>query len=278
MEMQDVLLFTRLGLSVTEAKIYLTLLQLGIATAKEVSKSSGIARPDVYRVMETLGQSGLIEKILSVPCKYKAIEVKDAIARLMEKKRKETAEFQDAARTILKKFDSRSDKIILKEDRSQFILMPAGQALIKRIKKAIDEVQTSLDLLLSWNRFAQGVGSSFTKNFEDALARNVKYRFIVENPPAKSTEKLKLLTYVRKSPLCQIKFLPFRPNTIMGIYDKKEISVIVDPAKELPDSPALWTSCLSLITMAQDYFDILWLTAMNQTDHETNQALTKYEL
>jgi hypothetical protein len=54
------------------------------------------------------------------------------------------------------------------------------------------------------------------------------------------------------------------PNTVIGIYDKKEVFIVIDPKEGLFDSPALWSNNQSLITVVKDYFEILWLTAMEE--------------
>jgi len=48
------LTLTRLGLTSSQAKAYLALFRSGLSNAKKISKNSGVARPDVYRVMEKL--------------------------------------------------------------------------------------------------------------------------------------------------------------------------------------------------------------------------------
>jgi hypothetical protein len=40
----------------------------------------------------------------------------------------------------------------------------------------------------------------------------------------------------------------------------------------LPGSPALWSNNPSLIDLAEDHFEILWLTAMESNHHNPPQA------
>src|SRR5665647_2316714 len=59
-----------LGLSSIQAKAYLALTRLGRAKAGEIGKNAGVARQDVYRVLDKLQESGLIEKIVCSPTEY----------------------------------------------------------------------------------------------------------------------------------------------------------------------------------------------------------------
>ena len=54
---------TALGLSEKEASVYVTLLELGKGTAYTIAKQSGLKRPTVYLILESLRQNGLILKI-----------------------------------------------------------------------------------------------------------------------------------------------------------------------------------------------------------------------
>ena len=67
--------------------------------------------------------------------------------------------------------------------------------------------------------------------------------------------------------------MPENPKTVLGIYDKKEVFIIVDPTGDLFDSPALWSNNKSLITAIQEYFDLLWLTSM-QHPNETSDIIS----
>jgi sugar-specific transcriptional regulator TrmB len=267
MEQQpEALMLARLGLTPAQARIFAALYQSGLSTAKTISKNSKVARSDVYRVMATLEKLGVVEKIISAPCKFRAIPMHDAVLILMERRREETSKLQATAREILKRFKKSDVETTFKEDEPQFVLVPQSKAVVNRIRSAIDGTQKSLELLVSWRRLLEGVASAFTDSFEKACARNVQLRFIVENP-LKGKDAERVIKFIRRNPFCQLRFVPRCPNVIMGIYDKKEITIAVDPATNLSDSPALWSNSQSLITMAQDYFDILWITAMENPEY-----------
>ena len=65
-----------LGLTLVQAKIYLTLTKLDNATIKAISKNSNLARQDIYRIIPSLQKLGLVEKIIDKPTKYKATPIK----------------------------------------------------------------------------------------------------------------------------------------------------------------------------------------------------------
>ena len=54
-----------IGLSNTEAKVYLALLELGSALAGEITKKSEVNRTNVYDALERLIEKGLVSYVIS---------------------------------------------------------------------------------------------------------------------------------------------------------------------------------------------------------------------
>lgn len=73
-----------LGLTCTQTKIYLALLEVEESPVKTISKISGIDRAEVYRKISSLLKLGLIEKILGVPIKFKAVPLEDSLNLLLK--------------------------------------------------------------------------------------------------------------------------------------------------------------------------------------------------
>ena len=79
-----------LGLSGTQAKSYLGLLGIGSGSISEIANISKIARPDTYRAINDLVETGLVEKIVTMPTEYKPLPIADAVGVLMLRRTKES--------------------------------------------------------------------------------------------------------------------------------------------------------------------------------------------
>lgn len=79
-------LFGVFGLSKTQAKIYMALNTLGVATASEVAVLSKIRREEVYRIMPELENRGIITSRLEAPRKFAATDPKTALEILVKMK------------------------------------------------------------------------------------------------------------------------------------------------------------------------------------------------
>lgn len=81
---EDVLIES--GLSKNESKVYLALLDLGIATAGKIAEKSGVHRTNVYDAFERLIEKGLITYILKKDTKhYQATEPENLLNVIKEK-------------------------------------------------------------------------------------------------------------------------------------------------------------------------------------------------
>lgn len=76
------------GVTNTQAKIYIGLNALGVASASEIASLREVRREEVYRVMPELEKLGLVTRKLETPRRFLAIEVKTALETLINIKRK----------------------------------------------------------------------------------------------------------------------------------------------------------------------------------------------
>lgn len=95
------------GLTKTQAKIYITLATLGIASASEIAAISKIRREEVYRIIPELEKRGVIVRKLMVPRKFSAIQPETAIEILTKLKLKTMKEEADKLRQSQVKLISR---------------------------------------------------------------------------------------------------------------------------------------------------------------------------
>lgn len=81
-----------LGLSKTEAKVYLSVLELGEATIQEISKQSKIKRTSLYYILEKLNKESVI---LATKRNKKSLYVATSPKELMKRTRERLAEFEN---------------------------------------------------------------------------------------------------------------------------------------------------------------------------------------
>jgi sugar-specific transcriptional regulator TrmB len=258
----------QLGLSHLESKIYLALCRGRNLSTKTISRLSKTPQPDTYRVLAKLQEKGLVEKIIERPAKFKIVPCDKGISFLLERKKTEYAKLEKNTKKVLCVLKERTVAESVEPEVSQFVLIPQHEAVVDKINDAIERARESVDIFLSWKRFLHGITLAFANSSERAWNRGVTFRIVVESPK-KEEEAEQAVQFAKKSPFCSIRFMPGRAKTVIGIYDKKEVFIIINPQKGLLDSPALWSNNHSLISLVKDYFDILWLTSKEEPETST---------
>ncbi|TRO51281.1 TrmB family transcriptional regulator, partial [Candidatus Bathyarchaeota archaeon] len=123
LDQETIKILQKLGLTFTQARIYLVLSDLGTSSVKIISKTSGIDRAEIYRKIPSLIKLGLIQKILGIPVKFKAISLKDGLNILLEQESFEHLELQKRTKKLTKKIKEKS-KETKQQIENQFNIIP----------------------------------------------------------------------------------------------------------------------------------------------------------
>jgi sugar-specific transcriptional regulator TrmB len=135
-----------LGLTFSQARVYLATAKLGKSKAKDLWRESGVGRQEIYRILDELLKMGLIEKEISTPTQFRAIPVSKGALLLFKQKQKEILDLKAkmmklvAEDNILKIAESQTSD-------SQFLILPRknimeirGENSYRNAKKTIEFV------------------------------------------------------------------------------------------------------------------------------------------
>ena len=260
-EEEEIKLLTQIGFTKTQAKIYLTLLKMDVANGKALSDNSNIPRPVVYRTLDELQKKGLVEKEVSItPYKFKVTPIDYALEILMLQRFQQYQGLQEKTKEFLLKMQNYHEKI-QREREYKVIMIEGKERIMQRIKGQHDNVQRSVDILSTLQRWLQILDFCF-KSYKRALERNVKYRVVIEVSGNKIefNESVKALL---AKPNFALKFSSRALKTNAAIFDGKEATFNFIPSKPLSESPIMWTNHPSFISMCQDQFDKIWKSSRN---------------
>jgi hypothetical protein len=97
----------------------------------------------------------------------------------------------------------------------------------------------------------------------EALQRGVKIRAIIDKPDEESVVS-DIIEHLKGYSIFNIRYLPTAPKALMSMHDRKEAWVSTCTEPVLEECPTLWTNNVCLLSILQDYFEIMWLTAMKE--------------
>jgi sugar-specific transcriptional regulator TrmB len=243
-----------LGLTSIQAKAYLALTQLGRAKAGEIYKNAGVARQDVYRVLEKLQEIGLIEKIVCSPIEYVPTPFCDGLTMLVERKRTEFKETE-------KKVEKIKDHVFSPNISEQKVL---SQNIIATIEKDVLNTKTrrtfgtamqSIEYVCHWSAFIAGT-IELLEETRRAIRRGVKGRTMVERPKNSLTIPKSIQKLIQDYSL-EIRTVDSIPFIALGIIDKKEIIFTPMPQRNT-QATTYWSKNRGFVELSNSYFETMW--------------------
>ena len=251
----DAKLLVQIGFTKTQAKLYLTLLRLKESDANTLSKKTNVPRSAVYRVLDELQKKGIVEKIISAPCKFRATPLKFGLQILLSKRVQQLKQIQEETKSLLQKVQILYEQQPPEQDY-KVIVIEGKERIIQRIKLAHDNVQRSADILTTLTRWQDFVHHCY-ENHEKALDRGAKYRIIIEKPECELNFEEDILVLL-EHPNLELKFSRNPLKTNSATFDQKEATFNFFPSKTISESPIIWTNHPSFLSMGQDHFRNIW--------------------
>lgn len=228
----DIKTLENLGLSNTEAKVYLALLELGSVTANKVAERSGIHRRTVYDILETLIEKGLVSFVIEANKKYYQAEDPKKFIDLLEDRKKD---FENALPEL----------IAMKGTLKQEVGVYRGKKGLKNISDDMLTAKT-IHTLGSSGKFKEIVGDIYYEKWINKLNRlGIKLKIIM----SKGMKKEKFPKKVEARYVEETYTLP----TSTTIYDDKVLIFILteQPLGIMIKSKETAESYLK-------YFNMLW--------------------
>ncbi len=257
----EIRLFNDLGLTSTQAKIYLHLNSIGNATAKKIADTTKTPRQDTYRILNELFNIGLIEKKITKPTEYRSVSPEKCIKILIDIRNEETKKIENEAVQIISALNFASKEISADESDSFLIGARSKEGIFLNLEKLLSELKECLFVLSPFENFYPWLFNQ-EKTFEDALKRGVKIKLITTSTNDEAL--LKFFTNEQKKHLFEVRFVSIKPKVSFGIYDKTRVLCELSVEESFLQSKALLTGNSCLLELFLHYFDSVWNEAEKQ--------------
>jgi sugar-specific transcriptional regulator TrmB len=233
-----------LGLTGTEVKAYVALLEKGAMTASEISSAARIPYSKVYESLGTLHQKGWIEEQRSRPVLFTA---KPPEAALDEHRTKSDSERREREQLALKEltgiYQTRD-----RPERPEIWILRGANEIIARVKSALLNCRSELMIALPLQAMP------FTSEMHPLLTtlREKGVRSLIltsSEAQVEATGELSKVAEVRSR------------ETMYGggvIVDAKEVVLLLAGGDSPTSTLAIWADHPGLATFAKDYFEFLW--------------------
>jgi sugar-specific transcriptional regulator TrmB len=264
----EITVLVELGLTNSQAKVYLALVQIGSSKIGNISKTTGILRENLYQTIRSLENAGLVEKELGAANKYKAISPDEALSMLLRYKQKQVNELKTKTKTMMENLKKESgSRATLIEDLqtiedSKFVIISGKDVLIKKIKDILQKSQSDIDIVTSLTRFSSII-AEFAKDYRKALGRGAKIRIAIEKHVAEKGALDKVFS-LKRNPRFEAKYFSEPPQAILWIFDQKEAFVSLSATANLNETLGIWSNNSSFVALARNYFETQWNNSLEE--------------
>ncbi|XHH08348.1 MAG: TrmB family transcriptional regulator [Candidatus Bathyarchaeia archaeon] len=251
----DTKVLTQLGLTFSQAQVYLTLTKLGTGKAKTVATINSLDRANVYRVLSDLQKLNLIEKMLTNPINFKALPIKEGIQMLLENRQKEQQEIESRTKELIEKY--KKTNFEKPAEDCQFSLIPENKAILRKIREMNESCQECYDLIFNGRSFFEII-DDMKICFKSLFKKGVTMRFIVY---LNEGEKLfKELSSLPRNRHLTIRFTSQQPTTLLLLCDKKDALINTTSSMHIKET-SLWSNNPVMVSILQEHFNQSWKEA-----------------
>ena len=235
-----------IGFSKNEAKIYTTLLRLGLSTIGEITSKVGIHRRNVYDSLERLSEKGFVGTITKEKKKYFEATNPYYLLDVMENEKEKLKKKSTDVNIILSELLQLHK---MSNERSSVIVYKG----VKGIKSVLDDIvrKKEENLVLGAHKPPEPIRSYLERFHKNRIKLGIKDKMIFNRNDMERASRLS------KSPLTEIRFMPkkYDSSTAVNVFGStvailtwSEPTAIIIKDKKIADT-------------FREYFKILWKSA-----------------
>jgi sugar-specific transcriptional regulator TrmB len=258
------------GLTEKEAEVYIFLAKHGVLKGGEIARQIKKDKAQVFRILKSLQNKGLVESTLEVPTRFTAVPFETVLDFFVKAKRDEAALIESSKRDLLSDWKNIS-KTRLELSLEKFVVIDGASKIYPRISQMIKETRNQLSAvatvpsLVRANQFGL-----LDVAFNRPLKSKIQFRFLTELSEQNLNAMKALLEKTSKAGFNfkgRNPDLGLRLSPRMVIRDDEEIIFFITPRTSMPtaeqDDVCLWTNCKTLVQAFAAVFEDLWSKSTN---------------
>ena len=249
-----------LGLSLNQARVYLTILKLEKTSVGQISKFSKVRREDIYRVIPALEKMGLVERLLGKPTMIRATPISDALTFLVAEEKAKSDDRLSGMRKLVQKLSLKDWKQPIPGEESIYILIAEKKAILAKTSELIKNSRKEVALIADKARIIPTL-SQFSEECRQAIKKGSQICLIFEGDSPDTLLKEKVNKLIDGTSV-HIKF-HHEPLNHFIMSDDKEALITTSKESGLGESPSLWTNNSNLIGVLRTGFESDWKKAQD---------------
>jgi HTH-type transcriptional regulator, sugar sensing transcriptional regulator len=242
------------GLTDYEIRSYTSLLEIGPATASELSEACDVPYSKIYEVLGALEKKGWVEMEHGRPSKYypkpPSVATEIAKSQLENTLKKNEALVLDELQPIYEKKGVR--------ERPDIWIVRGDFNVLSRIRETVEHVQK--EILAAVPALPDSVAGALVPLVKTIVERGVKVQLMTMNVPMTDT-----MTKLAK--LCEVRV---REQMFGGglIADGREVILLLGQERDEAINLGIWSDHIGLAKFAKNYFEYLWADSESAKDNK----------
>ncbi|MDW8034744.1 MAG: helix-turn-helix domain-containing protein [Nitrososphaerota archaeon] len=242
------------GLTPNETKVFIQLLKLGPITASEIGRSLGISRTEVYNILTSLQNKGIIEASLDRPAKFSAVGFEKALDILIDAERKKVMAMERNKESLMEIWKNVQVPSVL-EEREKLQLLKGMEQIYARISDMLNEAKEEVNIVAFGIDLVRAYNAGVLYKLKDLNKRNVRVKILTHGISRTSS----IISYLKKYAEIMEVAAQGLSTPYFVIVDNKQLLLFTKPPGssrlERKEATALWTNSNALVQSLKKLFN-----------------------
>jgi sugar-specific transcriptional regulator TrmB len=251
---------SRFGLSDREARLYLSVLRHGRATARALAQEAGVDRVLGYRMLDSLRARGVVEVTAERPRKYAAVSPRALFERALHERATQLTDDQALAVTLAEQLP----RLVREADNAapKFQVLQGTPSIFAYLREMLHRAQEEVCAMVTHRALRGSVDYGLAVELPRLLKGGGRFRLIVESDPRVQRLLERFARTSRRYPLAELRQLSPQP-TRLTIVDRAEAMLFLVPEARTGqvEELAVWTDTPAFVVGQLHYFNTLWESA-----------------
>ena len=168
------------GLTVNETKVFLQLSRFSPNTASEIGRSLGIPRTEVYNIVSSLQNKGIIEATLDRPAKFFAVPMRRALDILIEAEKTRISTIESKRKDVLKQWEA-VYPASPPEERERLQLLRGTEQIYARLSETIDRAKSEVDIVAFGTDLTRALDAGVLRKSRELHRKGVVIRLLTDS-------------------------------------------------------------------------------------------------
>jgi sugar-specific transcriptional regulator TrmB len=251
-----------LGLTASQAKVYLALIQNGPSKVAAIAYTASISREHLYEILKSLERAGLVERELGKTTIYKAAPLDGALPMLFKNKQLEISELENKIKSIIESYEKEktAEPAYSRKAKPEITLTANKIRTLNKGQSFFENAKSQIAVMHTWKRFLQ-FWNYYEETITKAMNRGVRFLELVELPPDANQAGNFFTKKVFTNEMFELRFASEIGGNF-GLIDRERMFMSSTQGKEnLAQTPMIFSNYEGFLTILQNYFQTSWKSA-----------------